>query len=95
MSLQFQANLPVTILREGDQFVAHTPALDLSTSGDTLEQAQSRFAEAVEVFFEECHKMGTLDEVLTELGWTRQNNHLTPPVVVDQALQSVSLPVFT
>ena len=42
---QFQFALPVSILREGDSFIAYTPALDLSTVGDTLEQAQKRFEE--------------------------------------------------
>ena len=55
-----QASLPVTFLREGDQFVAYTPALDLSTSGDTFEQAKKRFSEVVGIFFEECLNMGTL-----------------------------------
>ena len=59
--MNFQASLPVTFLREGDQFVAYTPVLDLSTSGDTFEQAKKRFSEAVQIFFEECFNMGTLN----------------------------------
>jgi len=43
-------NLPVSFLRESDQFVAYTPALDLSTSGTTLEEAKSNFTEAVGIF---------------------------------------------
>lgn len=62
--INFQANLSVTFLREGKRFVAYTPALDLSTSGTTFEQAKKRFTEAVQIFLEECHKMGTLEGVL-------------------------------
>lgn len=93
-NLTLQANLPVTILREDEQFVAYTPALDLSTSGATLEQSQSRLAEAVAVFFEECHNRGTLEAVLADLGWSKHHNQLTPPVVVGQNLQTFKVPAF-
>lgn len=42
--------LPVSILKEGKSFIAYTPALDLSTSGNTFEDAQKNFNEAV-IFF--------------------------------------------
>ncbi|MEK7537372.1 MAG: hypothetical protein AAB619_00155 [Patescibacteria group bacterium] len=48
--------LPVSILREGKRFIAYTPALDLSTSGKTFEQAKQRFEEAAELFFEETER---------------------------------------
>ncbi|MEK7636828.1 MAG: hypothetical protein AAB402_00355 [Patescibacteria group bacterium] len=48
--------LPVSILREGKRFIAYTPALDLSTSGKTFDQAKQRFAEAAELFFEETER---------------------------------------
>ncbi|KKU49911.1 MAG: hypothetical protein UY47_C0002G0020 [Parcubacteria group bacterium GW2011_GWB1_49_7] len=78
--LNFQASLPVTFLREGNKFVAYTPALDLSTAGDTFEQAKSRFSEAVQIFFEECYNMGTLERVLKELGWRRGVNSWNPNI---------------
>jgi len=77
-----QFGLPVSILREGDSFVAYTPALDLSTAGSTFEEAQKNFGEAVNIFFKELVEMGTLDDVLTELGWQKQNNNFVPPIVV-------------
>lgn len=59
-------NLPVTFLKEKDRFVAYTPALDLSTSGETLEEARKRFVEAAMLFFEEITKRGTFDEALMQ-----------------------------
>ncbi|MDI6641967.1 MAG: hypothetical protein QME68_06635, partial [Elusimicrobiota bacterium] len=59
-----KAELPVVIFKERKKFVAYTPALDLSTCGNTFEQARKRFVEAVEIFLEETLKMGTLDSVL-------------------------------
>ncbi len=62
-------NLSVTFLKEGDQFVAYAPALDLSTCGKTLEEARRRFGEAAVLFVDELHRKGTLNEVLFGLGW--------------------------
>ena len=87
------ANLPVIFLKEKGQFVAYTPALDLSTSGKTLAQAEQRFMEAAELFFDECHKMGTLNDVLRDLGWKRNRNVWSPPMSVVQNAQTVTIPL--
>jgi len=87
------ANMPVIFLKEKGQFVAYTPALDLSTSGKTLAQAERRFAEAAKIFFEECHKMGTLDEMLRDLGWKKQHNTWMPPMSVVQDARTISIPL--
>lgn len=91
--VNFQTSLPVTFLREGDQFVAYTPALDLSTSGDSFEQAKKRFGEVVQIFFEECVNMGTLPKVLSDLGWVKQNSEWNPPTVVAQDTQMFNVPM--
>lgn len=82
--------LPVTILKEGNDFVAYSPALDISTVGSSFEEAQERFDEMVEIFFEELAERGTIDEVLQELGWVKKNTSFTPPVVVSNQLQQYS-----
>lgn len=91
--VKFDVNLPVTIFKEGDTFIAHTPVLDLSTSAGTFEQAQKRFVEAVEIFFEELVDMGTLDEVLSSLGWQKNQSKWTPPLQVFNDIQRVSVPL--
>lgn len=85
-------NLPVSFLKEADQFVAYTPALDLSTSGNTLEEAKINFTEAVGIFFDEIVQMGTLEDVLLDLGWKRQDKDFLPPVIVSQGIESVRVP---
>lgn len=85
-------NLPVSFIKEADQFVAYTPALDLSTSGNTLEEAKNNFTEAVEIFFNEIVQMGTLEDVLLDLGWKRQDKDFLPPVIVSQGMESVRVP---
>lgn len=90
--LQYQLSLPVSILCEGDSFVAYSPALDLSTVGETFEQAKARFDEAVQIFFEEISEKGTLNEVLNELGWQKQNKCFIPPVVVSHETEKFFIP---
>lgn len=85
--------LSVIMLKEGDAFVAYTPALDLSTSGKTLKEAQYNFVEAVNLFFEELKEAGTTNEVLTNLGWTKKTKELVPPVIVGSHMESFSVPL--
>ncbi len=89
VSIKF--TLPVSILKEGDSFIAYTPALDLSTAGDTFEEAQKKFVDAVNIFFEELMEMGTADEILSGLGWQKQNNTFVPPVVIANQTESFSI----
>jgi hypothetical protein len=88
---KLQFNLPVSILKEGKKYVAYTPALDLSTSGDNYEQAKKRFEEIVNVFFEEIIKKGTIEDVLTDLGWKKVQANWRPPVVVSNEFQNIEL----
>ena len=59
------------ILKEGDAYVALSPDLNLSSFGETVEDARSSFREALEAFVEECREMGTLEEVLEESGFEK------------------------
>jgi len=44
--------LTAIIEREDDGFVALCPELDIASQGDTVEDARSNLAEAIELFFE-------------------------------------------
>ena len=84
-------NLPVSVLREGNKYIAYTPALDLSTSGKTCQEAKKRFEEIVSIFFEEIIREGTVDDVLLNLGWERAQKSWMPPVLVSQESQAIKL----
>lgn len=76
------SKLPVEIFKEGGQFIAYCPALDISTSAESLAQVRKMFAEMVDIFFEEVIKMGTMEEVLLQCGWrkvSRPKKHWEPP----------------
>ncbi len=63
--------IPYFIFQEGDQFVAYSPALALSTCGDTEKDVRRMFAEALKIFINEIIRKGTVEEVLSERGWTK------------------------
>ncbi|PIR45577.1 MAG: hypothetical protein COV09_00705 [Candidatus Vogelbacteria bacterium CG10_big_fil_rev_8_21_14_0_10_50_13] len=91
---QLDVSLTVTFIREGNQFIAYSPALDLSTAGATLEEAKKRFTEALDIFIKETTKNRTLTDVLTDLGWQQSNNNWVPPMVVahDSEVMKIPLP---
>lgn len=63
----------VEIFREGNLYVGICPDLDVSSFGETLEEAKQSLQEALSIFMEECEAMGTLEEVLEESGFAYQN----------------------
>ncbi len=89
-----QFALSITVIREGDSFIAYSPALDLSTVGETYDEAKVRFEEVVQIFFEEITQKGTVHEALTELGWRKQKNEYIPPMVVGSQTENFSVPRF-
>ena len=89
--VNFNVSLPVVILREGKHFIAHSPVLDLSTSGKSFEEAKRRFSEVVEIFFEELIQMGTLDDVLGDLGWQKVRKKWQPPTLIAQEQENFRL----
>ena len=88
--ITFKTSLPITIFKEGKSYVAYSPAINLSTSAKTYKKAQSRFAEAVHIFFEELAKMGTTEQVLFNLGWQKIKSNWHPPVVVSNYVQPMT-----
>lgn len=90
--VKVDVSLPVIVFKEGNSFVAFTPALDLSAYGRTLEKARERFVEIVQIFFQEVVNKGSLDEVLGELGWKKGKSAWSPPVVVCHDTETVRIP---
>ena len=54
--------------KEDDVIVAVCPEFNVSSFGDTPEEAVASLHEAVSLFLEECQRMGTLEMVLDEAG---------------------------
>jgi hypothetical protein len=85
-----KGEIPVIFFKEGKKVIAFSPALDLSTCGNTEKEARKRFAEAVKIFFDEISRMGTLDDVLTECGWRKvTSEHSWSPPIYKQELMRI------
>lgn len=94
MKINLSYKLPLVITKQGKRFVAYTPALDISTSGKSVKDAQKKFNELAELFFEEIIDEGTVSEVLTELGWQKEKKQWQPPRVVSSTSVGVRVPQF-
>ena len=62
---------------EEGKVVGVVPELRVSSFGDTVDEASASLKEAVELFIEECERMGTLTEVLEEAGFRRAEQNGT------------------
>ena len=62
------------IFAEGDCFVGYCRELDVSSFGDTPEDASSSLQEAVEAFLEGCEYLGTLEDVMVDSGFEKRND---------------------
>ncbi len=61
------------IFKEGNVYVAVSPDLNVSSFGDSIDDAKKSVEEAIEAFIEECKRMGTLEDVLEESGFLKIN----------------------
>jgi predicted RNase H-like HicB family nuclease len=78
------------VFKEDDTFVAYCPELDVSSCGNTIEQAKDMLKNAVRLFLEEIEKMGTLDDVLLESRYRKDpNGRWLPPRLIATELVSV------
>ena len=64
-------SLEIKVFKEGDAYVALCPELNVSSFGNDLENAKESLREALEAFLEECEAMGTLQEVLEDVGFVK------------------------
>lgn len=82
------------ILREGTVYVSYCPQFDVSSCGDTVEEARKMLKEAVRLFIEEAEKLGTLQVILEEAGFQPESvgndQEWHPPRIVATEFMSVS-----
>lgn len=87
MEIQFTTR----IFKEGRTFVAHALELDVASCGGSKNKALKNLKEAVRLFLEEAEKMGTLEQILEEAGYTRRKTKIDSPKYI--SVQRISLPV--
>ena len=57
------------VFKEGETYVSYCPKLDVSSCGNTVDEARSNLKTAVRLFLEEAEKMETLQDILRESGY--------------------------
>ena len=85
--------LTVNFIKERNQVIAYSPALDISTVGKTEAHAKQRFEELARIFLKDIVERNVTDEVLTELGWTKSSGR-SKPQWIPPAVKSVDLQVL-
>ena len=63
--------LNIDYFEEDNAIVALCPELQVSSFGDTLEEAEKSIKEALDIFFEGCDSLGTINDVLEESGYKK------------------------
>ena len=64
-------DLHIDYFEEDAVIVALCPELQVSSFGNTLDEAENSIKEALGLFFEGCESLGTLNEVLEESGFRK------------------------
>jgi predicted RNase H-like HicB family nuclease len=62
------ATLTATLWREDETYVSLCPELDVSSCGDTPDEALAMLKEAVELYLENARALGTWDDVKAAIG---------------------------
>lgn len=86
-----QLTFTVQIFREGRQYVAYNPELDVSSCGQTIEKAKINVKDAIRGFLKSAAKMGTLKEILEDAGYLYRRKQWVDPELVTLDRMSVSV----
>lgn len=81
-----ELQLNVLVFQQGDYFVSFCPSLNLSSYGDSIDDAKVGFDEVMTSYLEECKENNSLHEDLIKNGWTfniQNHKKVDPPAMVE------------
>ena len=73
-----QLPFSIHLFQEGQLYIAYVPELDLSSCGNTPEEARRNIHDAIEGFLETSQELGTLEEILEEAGFQLKKGSWRP-----------------
>lgn len=78
------------IFKEDKTYVSYSPKLDVSSGGNTIEEARKNLKTAVRLFLEEAEKMGTLEDILIEAGYEAMDTScwMAPRIVATELMNT-------
>ena len=83
-------NFDMIVFKEEETYVAYARELDLSSCGNSVPHAKEMLRTAIRLFLEEAEKMGTLNDILSEVNYTvNHDGRYVPPKII--AAEEVSL----
>ncbi len=86
----FQIEFDGIIFKERETFIGYSPKLDVSSCGNTIDEARNNLKTAVRLFLEEAEKMDTLEDILNESGYEQTNlNRWKTPRLIATELMSI------
>ena len=68
-----QILLNVVVKEEGRGYSVVCPELNVASQGETFEETISNIKEAVELYIESAEQLGIMDEVLEQLGISKED----------------------
>jgi len=86
--------LNVIVKQEDKGYSVICPELNVASQGETFEEAIANIKEAVELYIESAEELGTLDEVLEQMGLTKEDlkkKSLVPRVVTANVPIEISM----
>lgn len=67
-TVRFQMRVPVAVRQEGNWFYSSCPPLDVHSQGLSRLEAINNLIEALQLFVTTCFELGTLEQVLHDMG---------------------------
>ena len=64
------------IWKEGNMYVSYCPELDMASCGESVEESKKNLKEVISINFAECRKMGVLNQLLQDAGFTEDQDNV-------------------
>lgn len=81
-NIELQGNLPIQIIQEENGYSATCSILNLSSQGETIEEALEAFNEVLVIFLEDLIETDSLEKVFLECGWKFELKQEGSPIKV-------------
>lgn len=82
------------IWKEGNMYTSYCREIDVASCGQSTEEARKNLREAIEIFFEETSRKGTLRELLEEAGFLLEGKRDTLASLHKfQSLEKLEVPI--